>query len=233
MIGRASESGAKATAVLAASGGLVATFAFPAQAAPAASTASSPVRAVSAAPAAVSAAPGVVAPLTVAPVALENVGVVGIEAIEKPPPPPPPPVVTRPARVAAAASRSGARTSPAAAAPAPRVAGGGVLGVAAAYTGIMYRYGGTTPAGFDCSGYVQFVFAQVGISLPRTATAQAGVTTRVSDPQPGDLVFFPGSGGVSHVGIYAGGGMMYDSPSTGKATSLRSIWTSNVFYGRV
>ncbi len=91
-------------------------------------------------------------------------------------------------------------------------------------------YGGTTPAGFDCSGYTQWVFGKAGRSLPRTAEAQRQAATPVSDPQPGDLVFFGAP--AFHVGIYAGGGMMYDSPRTGKATAKRSIWSSNVTYGR-
>ena len=80
-------------------------------------------------------------------------------------------------------------------------------------------YGGTTPAGFDCSGYTQWVFGKAGRSLPRTAEAQRQAATPVSDPQPGDLVFFGAP--AFHVGIYAGGGMMYDSPRTGKATAKR------------
>jgi cell wall-associated NlpC family hydrolase len=110
-------------------------------------------------------------------------------------------------------------------------AAGGVLAIAAQYEGLMYKYGGTSPStGFDCSGFTQFVFRKVGISLPRTAEAQRQAATRVSNPQPGDLVFFGSP--AYHVGIYAGNGMMWDSPSSGKAIALRSIWSSNVTYGR-
>ncbi|TPG14141.1 hypothetical protein EAH86_17130 [Pedococcus bigeumensis] len=95
----------------------------------------------------------------------------------------------------------------------------------------MYSYGGTSPStGFDCSGFTAYVFRQVGISLPRTAEAQRQATTRVSSPQPGDLVFFGSP--AYHVGIYAGNGMMWDSPRSGKAVALRSIWSSSVTYGR-
>lgn len=127
-------------------------------------------------------------------------------------------------RTVAAPSRSSTRTSPAAS---------GVLGVAAAYTGIMYRYGGTKPStGFDCSGYTQFVFAQVGKSLPRTTEAQRRATTRVSTPQPGDLVFFGSP--AYHVGIYAGDGMMYDSGRAGLPTQKRKVFSSGLkTYGRV
>ncbi|XVX19608.1 C40 family peptidase [Actinomycetota bacterium] len=113
---------------------------------------------------------------------------------------------------------------------ASKPATGGVLSIAASLSGIYYVYGGTTTAGFDCSGFTSYVFRQVGISLPRTAEQQRQAVTRVSNPQPGDLVFF-GSPSY-HVGIYAGNGMMYDSPRSGKTTGLHKIWSSNVSYGR-
>ena len=116
-------------------------------------------------------------------------------------------------------------------APAPKAATGGVLGVAAQYSGIMYRYGGTTPAGFDCSGYTSYVYRQVGVSLPRTAEGQRQATTRVSNPQPGDLVFFGSP--AYHVGIYAGNGMMYDSGKPGIPSQLRSVFGGVSGYGRV
>lgn len=115
--------------------------------------------------------------------------------------------------------------------PAPRaVAGGGVLRTAASLSGIYYRWGGTTTSGFDCSGFTSYVFRANGKSLPRTAGAQQRATRRVSSPQPGDLVFFGSP--AYHVGIYAGGGMMYDSPRTGRTTGLHKIWSAKVSYGR-
>ncbi len=117
------------------------------------------------------------------------------------------------------------------AAPAPKAASGGVLGAAAQYSGIMYRYGGTTPAGFDCSGYTSYVYRRVGVSLPRTAEGQRQATTRVSNPQPGDLVFFGSP--AYHVGIYAGNGMMYDSGKPGIPSQLRSVFGGVSGYGRV
>ncbi len=118
---------------------------------------------------------------------------------------------------------------------APSARGSAVLAIAARYVGIYYRYGGTTPAGFDCSGFTRYVYGQLGVSLPRTAQAQMNAATRVSrsKAKPGDLVFVVGGGTTGHVGIYAGGNMMYDSPRTGKAVSKRAIWTSSVVFGRV
>ena len=238
MVARAGESGVKASAVLAASGGMVAAFALPAQAAPAtaqATTISAPV-AVKAAPAAVKAAPAVVAPDAAAPAKVAQVGVVGVSAVEKPPPPP---VVVapveQPQQTSRSATRSATRTSTAAAAATSsaqrQAASGSIVDIARSLLGIYYVYGGTTPAGFDCSGFTQYVYAHAGISIPRTATAQMNAATIVSNPQPGDLVFTVSGGIATHVGIYTGPGMMIDSPRTGKATSERAIFSGNV-YGR-
>lgn len=128
------------------------------------------------------------------------------------------------------ASRSQDRSeAPAPSAPAPT---GGVLGVAAQYTGIMYQWAGSSPStGFDCSGYTSYVFAQVGISLPRTAAAQQAMATPVSSPQPGDLVFYGSP--AYHIGIYAGNGMMYDSGKPGIPSQLRPVFGGVTGYGRV
>ncbi|MBK8470287.1 MAG: C40 family peptidase [Actinomycetales bacterium] len=144
------------------------------------------------------------------------------------------------APVRASRSTSAPRTAPVAstsapAAPAPARAvpapSGSVLQVAAGLLGIPYRYGGTTPSGFDCSGFTGYVYKLArGIILPRTAENQRRGAVKISDPAPGDLVFF----GIpaTHVGIYAGNGMMYDSPHTGMSTSYRKIYSANVTYGR-
>ncbi|WP_220793467.1 C40 family peptidase [Nocardioides stalactiti] len=108
-----------------------------------------------------------------------------------------------------------------------------VLALAAREAGDPYVYGAAGPDAFDCSGLTQYVFAQLGISLPHSSSAQAGVATRVSDPQLGDLVFFSDGGGVYHVAIYAGDGMVWHAPRTGDVVKLEAIWTSSVFYGRV
>lgn len=83
------------------------------------------------------------------------------------------------------------------------------------YIGVPYVFGGTTPSGFDCSGFTAYVYAKFGKSLPRTAAAQYSATSRVdkNDLQAGDLVFFSNTykSGVSHVGIYIGDGKMVDA----------------------
>jgi cell wall-associated NlpC family hydrolase len=106
---------------------------------------------------------------------------------------------------------------------------GGVVGVAMQYLGVPYVWGGSSPRGFDCSGLVSYVFAQIGVSLPHSSYSQFGMGTSVSisDLQPGDLVFFTGA---SHVGIYIGGGQFIHAPHTGdvvKISSLSGYYSSN------
>ncbi|OAB88247.1 hypothetical protein AWH69_00015 [Janibacter melonis] len=108
---------------------------------------------------------------------------------------------------------------------------GGVIAIAKQYTGVPYVYGGSTPSGFDCSGFTQYVFAKAGKSLPRVTTAQQAATTPVSDPQPGDLVFFGSP--AYHVGIYVGNGQMIDAPRTGSSVSVRPVFDGVSGYGRV
>ena len=94
--------------------------------------------------------------------------------------------------------------------------------------GVPYVWGGTTPRGFDCSGFVQYVYAQRGIYLPRTTYEQVNVGRRVSRSQlrPGDLCHFPG-----HVGIYIGDGMMIHAPKPGDVVSIASIDVRNFLFG--
>jgi cell wall-associated NlpC family hydrolase len=92
--------------------------------------------------------------------------------------------------------------------------------IALRYLGVPYVYGGASPSGFDCSGLVMYVYAQLGISLPHYTVAQWNATQPVSSPAPGDLVFFNGLG---HVGIYIGGGRFVNAPHTGSVVRIDSI----------
>jgi cell wall-associated NlpC family hydrolase len=119
--------------------------------------------------------------------------------------------------------------------PRAAVKGAAVLAIAARYVGVPYVYGGTTPAGFDCSGYTKYVYQLLGVSIPRTTDEQLAATSLIprSQAQPGDLVFFLSGGHAYHEGIYAGDGMMYDAPRTGRSISKRDIFAGDVVYGRI
>jgi peptidoglycan DL-endopeptidase CwlO len=95
-----------------------------------------------------------------------------------------------------------------------------VIAIAKKYMGVPYVWGGTTPNGFDCSGFTSYVFRQVGINLPRVSRDQQRVGTRISPSQvqPGDLVF-RGSPAY-HVGIYIGGGQYIHAPQTGDVVKI-------------
>lgn len=101
-----------------------------------------------------------------------------------------------------------------------------ILSTADGYKGTPYVWGGTTPAGFDCSGFVQYVYAQNGISITRTTYTQwdnDGTFVSKANLQPGDLVYFGSGGSPSHVGLYVGGGMMIHSPRTGDVVKYSTI----------
>jgi cell wall-associated NlpC family hydrolase len=116
--------------------------------------------------------------------------------------------------------------------PAPPPHYGGVVGIAMRYLGTPYVWGGASPAGFDCSGFTMYVYAQVGVSLPHNAAAQYGYGSPVSrsDLQPGDLVFFDGLG---HVGLYVGGGSFIHAPHTGDVVKISSLtgWYAATYVG--
>ncbi len=106
---------------------------------------------------------------------------------------------------------------------------------AAAASGAYYAHGGAGPNGFDCSGFTQFVFAQVGISLPHQSGEQRGVAQSVSSPAPGDLVFVynGGGGSIGHVAIYAGNGYWWEASNPSTGVGKHRAWSTNVSYGRV
>jgi cell wall-associated NlpC family hydrolase len=110
-----------------------------------------------------------------------------------------------------------------------------VLREAARHAGKPYAYGGNGPYAFDCSGYTRYVFNRVGVNLPRTAAQQRGATRWISRSQvrPGDLVFVHSGSYVSHVAIYAGNNMWWESSRPGKPVGKNPAWTSSVSYGRV
>lgn len=105
-----------------------------------------------------------------------------------------------------------------------------ILDVARQYIGTPYVWGGSSPAGFDCSGFTQYVFAQVGIDLPRTTDAQrsAGQVVSAAEAQPGDLVWAPG-----HVGIYTGDGQHIAARNPGTPLEEGPIWIDNPTFIRV
>jgi cell wall-associated NlpC family hydrolase len=94
------------------------------------------------------------------------------------------------------------------------------------YVGVPFIMGGTSPSGFDCSGFVQFAFASIGIRVPRTADQQFYGGRAISgDPLPGDLVFFQTyEYGPSHVGLYLGGGQFVNA--IGKDVHVESFDSS-------
>ena len=123
--------------------------------------------------------------------------------------------------------------------PAATVSGSEIVSLAQQYLGVPYVYGGSSPSGFDCSGFTMYIFAQVGIKLPHGATSQLsyGASVSRSELQPGDLVFFQDYGAVaSHVGIYIGGDQfIHASSSSGNSrcvtiSSLTESYYANHYY---
>jgi cell wall-associated NlpC family hydrolase len=142
---------------------------------------------------------------------------------------------------ASAASAAGLTAGPAAGAtsstglPSGSGTGAEVVGAASKYLGVPYSWGGTDPAtGLDCSGLTQRVYADLGISIPRTSSQQATAGRPVAsldEAQPGDLVFYDHSSsraGIDHVGIYIGGGKMIAAPQEGESVQVQSVGTPSL-----
>lgn len=141
---------------------------------------------------------------------------------------------------AASGSSSGTSSSAGNSANASTVSGATIVATAKKYLGTPYVYGGASPSGFDCSGYVYYVLNSLGISVPRTLSSMYNKGTAVakSQLQPGDIVFFKNTYkvGISHVGIYVGGGQFIHAPNSRSVVSYASLnttyWT-NHYYGAV
>ena len=105
-----------------------------------------------------------------------------------------------------------------------------VVSVAMNYLGCTYVWAGSSPSGFDCSGFVMYVYNKVGVSLPHSSRMQYGCGQAVSngDLKAGDLVFFGNP--IHHVGIYIGGGKMINAAGVGKGVRIDDVWRSN-YYG--
>ena len=114
---------------------------------------------------------------------------------------------------------------------AAKSAGHKAASIALRQVGIPYRYGGTTPSGFDCSGLVQYSYSQAGKIVPRTTgqlwSALQPVAT--SEMKPGDVLFFRIEGKMSHVGLYLGDSEFVHAPSSGRTVSVASL--ESPFYG--
>jgi len=106
--------------------------------------------------------------------------------------------------------------------------------VAQEFLGVPYVWGGASPAGFDCSGLVQYAYGQLGVELPRTAAEQARMgqpVASLADARPGDLVAFHDP--VDHIGIYAGNGLMVVAPKTGDVVKVQPVYETPTAIRRI
>lgn len=116
--------------------------------------------------------------------------------------------------------------------PVPTGAGlSGVFATALKYQGVPYVFGGADPSGFDCSGFVMYVYAQFGVSLPHSVHQQDALGTPITEAQaqPGDIVVFNDD---SHDGFYAGNGMILHAPYPGASVREQPLWSSDIHFIR-
>jgi cell wall-associated NlpC family hydrolase len=153
------------------------------------------------------------------------------EQVQRDAAPPSSPSASSSANGASSASESGSSSA----------SGGGggsasAISIAQRYLGVPYVWGGASPAGFDCSGLVMYVFAQLGVALPHNAAQQFTHCTPVprAELQPGDLVFFGSSAAtIHHVGIYVGNDTMIDAPCTGEVVQYDTLFGDFYSGGRL
>jgi cell wall-associated NlpC family hydrolase len=201
-------------AVAAVSGGLIVTLALPAYAL---DPAEAPPSTIAAATKPVQ---RLIGPADVAPQSVERATYTATPAPE----PEPVPVAASAPSSSSGSGWSGTSFAP----PAQTYSGAALVQYAMQFVGVVpYGTGNHPSDSFSCDGLVQYVFGAFGIALPRTANAQAamGVQISAAQAQPGDLVWYPGQ----HDGIYAGGGMMIDSPKPGMMVQYRAVWGSPIY----
>ncbi len=149
--------------------------------------------------------------------------------------PEPAPVVVQRATTSSSGTTSRPSSKPASVpAAAPSSAspiGSQIVAYAKNFIGVPYVWGGSSPSGFDCSGFVQYVYRHFGVSLPRTTYSQIAMGSSVSrsDLAPGDLVFFRSAG---HVGIYVGNETYIHAPQTGRTISIDSMANRSLYAAR-
>ena len=117
---------------------------------------------------------------------------------------------------------------------AKRLSPANIIRMARKYDGGRYVYGGSSPRGFDCSGYTMYVFRKLGVSLPHQSGQQYRKVRHISrkSARAGDLIFFHHGSHIYHVGIYAGHGGVYHASHPGRRTGYERLWTSAVWFGR-